>query len=467
MKHSTSLKFLDTYSYERYNNFDNLETRSRFYPLQVPLAGSPIMYPCKELTSGTEAERFIAELAYYTQGILRCEPQNPYFYHAAVPSARGIHPCDCYYLIFSEKWLALRYNKLFNAFELCRVCDEKDISFSPEKERVYVLVASDIWRLGAFYGAFSYVLSMIDAGHIIAQLMLIAEKFGCSVSRCDSVYTEEYGMVFGIDISELIPVSIISIDIPGSLEIAFTSPSEYQPHNRIVSYSNDVGRFSFLSDVLDRVKTCCKNNQNTFMPCGGLRLISDGAIIGNLYRVFKERSSGQSSLGTFSLTPQLLISEVEQIARDIYATVESLGNDIISNIRIFVNDAAIEDGIPDKKNGIHLFSEIEPSEFIHDSHTMLNVASMSFIVITTFDRDRYLDKYDDLAIGRIYTDAGAIMHLVSLCLTEKGFFTRPLKNINEKYIEGLPFMADNERVSYMLIAGCDNTYSVKLPYSEI
>ncbi|MBQ6836345.1 MAG: hypothetical protein IJO47_04765, partial [Clostridia bacterium] len=384
-----------------------------------------------------------------------------------VPSARGIHPCDCYYLIFSEKWLVLRYNKLFNAFELCCVCNEKEISFSPEKEIVYVLVVSDIWRLGAFYGAFSYVLSMLDAGHIISQLMLIGEKFGCSVSRCDSVYTEEYGKVFGIDISELIPVSIISIDIPGSLESTFTSPSEYQPHSRIVSYSNDVGRFSFLCDVLDRVKTCCKNKQNTFMPCGRPRLISDGAITNDLYRAFKERSSGQSSLGTFSLMPQLLISKVEQIARDIYATVESLGDDIISNIRIFVNDAAIEDGIPDKKNGIRLFSEIEPSEFIHDSHTMLNVASMSFIVITTFDCDRYLDKYGDLAIGRIYTDAGAIMHLVSLCLTEKGFFTRPLKNINEKYIEGLPFMEDNERVSYMLIAGCENTYSVKLPYSEI
>ena len=41
MKYSTSIKFIDTYSYDRYDNFDDLETRSRFYPLQVPMRTDP------------------------------------------------------------------------------------------------------------------------------------------------------------------------------------------------------------------------------------------------------------------------------------------------------------------------------------------------------------------------------------------------------------------------------------------
>ena len=467
MKYSTSIKFIDTYSYDRYDNFDDLETRSRFYPLQVPMRNETETYPCSELSAGNEAEKFLAELAYYTQGILRCEPQNPYFYHAAVPSARGIHPCDCYYLVYSGKWIVLRYSKLSNSFEFCRECRDEEFPFMPDQKRAYILIAADIWRLAAFYGAFSYVLSMIDAGHIIAQQMLIAEKYGCCAERCDTVCTEGYGKLFGIDISELIPAAMLSIELPGSLEGAFSIPEGNSECERALSYSEDVARFSLLNEVRRKVNEACCEKGTVFTPCAKAGIMSSGVPEADIYSLFRKRSSGQSSIGTFSMDTRISAEDMIRIADDIRSTVSTFGSDIMTGVTLFVNDSLTDSIDLSGREDIHLFSETEPEKFIHDSHSMLDIASMPFIAVTTFELEKYMGKYGDLAVSRIYSDAGIVMQAVSLCLTKEGLFTRPLKNINERYIESLPFMAEGGRVSYMLIAGSENVYSIKIPFSKI
>ncbi len=491
MIYNQYVEFINKLSYERYENFDNLDHDTDVFPIMTQIDNEAFLnLNIKELKQFGLGETFplihhefdfkdslhcLSTVSYYTNAILRFEPQNPYFYHCAVPSAKGIHPCECYYIIkINDNFQLMRFNTAFFGMELIKskvdeIILEKIIGDKLNEQDILVIIASDIFRLAKYYGSFSFVLSALDAGHIAAQLGMVASRGVQSISSYYHINIKEIADIMDVDYMEIHPELLMHIRLNDSCKkIKIEEKLPCKPRKSFFSdnirkldtivYINDL----LVSDSINRPSMCKKQKNEyiiTNVKVTDFRVKDFNTAIYN-------RTSAQNILGTFSL--ESYISEVvfEKIVHEICKYMKDVCLEKSIKIYCFINN------VVNYKRGWYVFEEgiakllnnnsTDMSEFLHDSHEFFSIETMPIVIFFSGNIKDFYVKFGMNATKIIYINSAEACQGCSLAFSRYQYFARPFKNLNECYVEACLNCKPEERITYMLAIGKNNISSIDL-----
>ena len=140
-------------------------------------AGSSPDVPCRRVQA----------LLYNALGIVRREPSNPYNDHRAFPSPRCLFPTHAY-LLCARTGRAFLYNPMAHALETpdgfsAQGADSPEQSWSARAGGV-VAVVSRYTRIPAYYRDLRYTLAVLEAGHALYNLALVAAALQVPARVC-------------------------------------------------------------------------------------------------------------------------------------------------------------------------------------------------------------------------------------------------------------------------------------------
>src|SRR5699024_4450155 len=174
------------------------------------------------------------------------------------------------------------------------------------------------------------------------------------------------------------------------------------------------------------------------------------------------RTSDQSPQGFFGKMLSKNQEEINRIidfttvclkttARDDYFQVLLIANDNEGDENAFIisNDHASEYG--------HL-SDLDKQNMLKEGHDHFELNGCKYIIYTMISKE--LTQRPSSTNYAIIKSA-EIIHSLALYLTEQTYVTRPMKNIDERYIENY-FQLEDRLISYMLIAGKQNHRNLQL-----
>ena len=299
---------LDILSYGRYELPNDRSSNAYINPVITPVKGcdrrrlrasgdffNQRMFPLLEKADDKEYSLEKAQdiLMLGTEGITKYEFDSPYRFHRPVPSARGMHPCELYSIRANG---VERYNPSDNSYdELFKGKDEDSNCFS-------IVIAADDYRLGKFYGDFSYVLCALDAGHIIGNVIVLANKLGYEVEVDYSKAVDPVGESFDSFFREqdLIVYGTLIVKKRGekyysplsSKEIKVTRETDYKGYTKKMKYRNELIGLKELNEdnlVPDRISGKALSKKS---------VIKEDETIG---KILVNRTSAHSHIGLMSI----------------------------------------------------------------------------------------------------------------------------------------------------------------------
>lgn len=470
------IELLDLVSYNRYALENKRDDVTYVYPVITPLDGldseglnpnygffDESMFPL--IGSSTEADRSIGEIRDLiilgTHGITKYEYDSPYKFHRPVPSARGFHPCELY--ILSDGGVK-RFNPVENAYDILA-----SVPGQPEPDEFQILVVADDWRLGKYYGNFAYVLSALDAGHIIGQISVLASKLGFYSQVSYDVSKELKDTPCMKYFKELGLVVFAGVKVRKDKNFGSESYSFPVRGNRRISYKELIKKLSLRNEIVEFRELDGKNpgTKRSFDLADYPDRLDEisGKSIG---RVLKERTSAHSHIGLMSMDESAGLSDkIDRMEKELARYFKYSGIDKYINIYMYLNAADGEYGRAYYRydSGLNCFVKAADADdavaewyrIIHDNHEFLNVESIPMVFFSSAKTDVIREEYGNGLIDVMYMFSGEIAQILCLLMTGFDFFCRPIKNINEDKIED-KLRIDNtvERITYAALAGKAN-----------
>lgn len=367
-------------------------------------------------------------------GYTRYEPTNPYVFHKVVPSARNVHTNEAYLVCCGN---ICRYNCKTNSFEF--VCYD-----GREADSFRLVVVAELWRIMKFYGEFGMVLPLLDAGHILAQLKMDLEQVDITRGRIryGAKDAEEYERL------GLSPQSqFISMEIDFSADIQLPHvPIVESSCWRAINYDKEVSSYEI---------------SRLFLPYEAgfaeMPLIFDNEALGPFVNS-QDRESAHNFIGICSLVEQVSQTWILECAYRLCKNIQHYMN-YATEYKVYIlyrttegeRLLTIERGVASQPREWI----IDRNRLLHDAQHMIDMGSMPVVVYVSYHYDRSRSEKEN--IYRAHIGASEIIHYISLAGTERGFFTRPMRNFEDAYLESALKASLGERFMYSLIMGKSNT----------
>jgi nitroreductase len=141
--------------------------------------------------------RVLLEWAYGYRG----GPSGPHGRRRRAPSAGALYPTEVLLLACIEgRWRVLHYDFRRGEAHVLAGAEAEPLasSLELEEERIGVLLSTVLWRSAQRYGARCYLYSLLDAGHVAANLWLAGVHFGCPVQRVARPLAREHESRLGL-----------------------------------------------------------------------------------------------------------------------------------------------------------------------------------------------------------------------------------------------------------------------------
>ena len=388
-----------------------------------------------------------------TFSLIKYEIDNPYVFHKVVPSARNIHPNECYLVYLGN---ILRFNPKSNRLQY--------VSYNSKyKDHIYICVVSELWRIMKFYGQIGLALSLLDAGHILGNLKILMDYANLGESEVYTSFNKgelikdlslcEKSMFLNyiIDLGKYAPKDCnFKID----LKISATRSINYA--EEVASYNN-IAEFIFKSNnssIFESHKITNKELE-----------LKEKLDLKKIIDVMPLRQSAHSNLGTFS-TLNCLDS---QCIREIINSTMILVNRYVNKSHRFkiyflfkgkatgeiksyvIQNRAIYE-LPSK--------DIELHKVLHDSHNTINIESCPVVSFVSYET-----KVEDEgeAIYTSHIGASEISQYISNIVAKHGLFARPMKNFDDSYLQFVANIPkDKEQIMYLTMIGRSNCINYRL-----
>lgn len=364
----------------------------------------------------------------------RYEPTNPYAFHKRVPAARNVHTNEAYLVCGGN---ICRYNCKKDMFECVGYCQN-------EHRNNRLIVVAELWRIMKFYGEFGLVLPLLDAGHILAQLKMDLEFAG--FIEADILYgarnPEEYQWLGLSSQSNLI-----------TLEVNLNRLVSYQPeklinqtYHRSMNYDAEVSSYEASQQLLSHEQNFherkLRYDTNSLKP----------------FTNTQKRESAHNYIGICSMVEtvdeEIATGYIKQLADYMNHYMED-----VSRYRVYMLYTTetgqymvrIDRGEISKASEI----SIDKSQLLHDTTRMIDMDSMPIAVYISYLYDQELSEEEN--IYNAHLGAAEIAHYFLLNGTEDGFFGRPMRNLEDTYLEEVLQADSQERFMYSLIMGQANS----------
>ncbi len=375
----------------------------------------------------------ISEVVREVYRFTRFEPTNPYVFHKSVPAARNIHANEAYLVIDGD---VIRYNPKSDLFEYVRY--DKNLS-----GQLRIISVAELWRVMKFYGEFGMVLPLMDAGHLIAQLKIELDHNGISDGIVSYGICEE-------KMYEYLGLSRASHQI--SFCIEFSKVEERKKTNetlteckRSMNYDAEVSQY----EIAKRLLTC---NQKKYVE--PLRWEE---VKKPITQDAEFRESAHNFIGICSLVESMEQSSIDQCSDMVrnYLKRYVLKDDRFLIRMIFRTPKGDfvrtidQDGYEDS-----MLYRLDKNRLLHDTNRMIDMESMPVSVYISYRYDKTLSLQDNVVLSHI--KAAQISHYFLLCAPQYGFFGRPMRNLEDTYLEEL-FHSKDEIYMYSVILGKANS----------
>ena len=366
-------------------------------------------------------------------GYSRYEPTNPYGFHKRVPAARNIHANEAFLI---RDGMISRYNCKRDAFER--------VGFSPEeKGRCRIVVAAELWRLMKYYGEFGLVLPLLDAGHILADLkteLEAAERTEVKI-RYGAAEQDEYAR---LGMSPKCHMTTLEADLGNVFSIK--GPESSRRFRRIMNYDEEVSVYDAAKQLLA--------SENGFRS----RKLRMDRRQPEPFAETGERESAHNHIGVCSLERTIPEERAKRYLEELETYMNHYMDDT-DRFRVHMLYTTKEGQrlrrIEGGKAGKAETTAIEKGRLLHDTARMIDMESMPVILYISYLYDEALTEQENIYNAHI--GAAEICHWFSLNGCADGYFARPMRNLNDAYLEETLRTQKGERFIYSLIMGKANT----------
>lgn len=367
-------------------------------------------------------------------GYSRYEPTNPYGFHKRVPAARNVHTNEAF-LVWDGR--ISRYNCKRDVFERVGFCPE-------ETGRIRLIAAAELWRIMKFYGEFGLVLPLLDAGHILAELKKELEAAGRTDAEIlyGARKPEDYERLGMSPKSNLIT---LEVDLGEGFFPGLTRESRRQ-YSRVMNYDEEVSAYEAAEWILPYEEGFSRR-----------KLVSDSQAV-NPFEGTEKRESAHNHIGVCSLERTIPEETAKAYLRQLEAYMNHYMEDagryrvhMLYTTREGQRLQRIEDG----KGGTAEPAGIDKGQLLYDTVRMIDMESMPVIVYISYLYDEALTEKENIYNAHI--GAAEICHWFLLNGCRDGYFGRPMRNLNDAYVEKAFNAKKGERFMYSLILGKANT----------
>lgn len=367
-------------------------------------------------------------------GYSRYEPTNPYGFHKRVPAARNVHTNEAF-LIWDGR--VSRYNCKRDVFERVGFCPE-------ETGRIRLVTAAELWRIMKFYGEFGLVLPLLDAGHILAELKTELEAAGRTDAEIlyGAAKTEDYGRLGMSPKSTLIT---LEVDLGKGVFPALTQEN-CRRYSRVMNYDEEVSAYEAAGWILLHEKGFRRR-----------KVASDRRLL-KPFAETEKRESAHNHIGVCSLEKNITKEKAEKYLKQLEAYMNHYMEDAYRyrvHMLYTTEEGQYLQRIEGENAGKAEPADIDKGQLLYDTVRMIDMESMPVIVYISYLYDEQLTEKENIYNAHI--GAAEICHWFLLNGCGDGYFGRPMRNLNDAYIEKAFGAKDGERFMYSLILGRANT----------
>lgn len=367
-------------------------------------------------------------------GYSRYEPTNPYGFHKRVPAARNVHANEVF-LVWDGR--ISRYNCKGNVFER--------VGFSEtERGKCRLVVAAELWRLMKYYGEFGLMLPLLDAGHILAELKTELEAAGRTGAeiRYGAAEKTEYDL---LGLSPKCHMITLEADL-GSGYFPAEGTEDNRRYRRVMNYDEEVSSYEAAGWILPQGKGFRRRK----VTCDGTRMIP--------FTETERRESAHNHIGVCSLEKTITEATAERYLKQLEAYMSHYMEDAYRyrvHMLYTTKDGQRLRRIEGEKAGHEEPADIDKGQLLYDTVRMIDMESMPVVVYISYLYDEQLTEKENIYNAHI--GAAEICHWFLLCGCADGYFGRPMRNLNDAYVEKAFGARDGERFVYSLILGKANT----------
>lgn len=367
-------------------------------------------------------------------GYSRYEPTNPYAFHKRVPAARNVHTNEAYLICDGN---VCRYNCKKDIFESIRYCSE-------EKGNTRLVVVAELWRIMKFYGEFGLVLPLLDVGHILALLKMELEAAG--FTDAEILYgAEDDGEYENLGLSP--KSNLITLEIKLDKVAACRAGAIIAGFSRrTMNYDTEVSAYEVADKILPFEKGFHRR-----------KMVYDRNALSPFKEVHK-RESAHNRIGICSLEETVPEETASGYIRQLEAYMNHYMEDV-NRYKVYMLYTTPEGQRMMQIVGGRISEAtdvtIEKGRLLHDTERMIDMESMPLITYVSYIYDDSLSEKENIYNAHI--GAAEIIHYFMLNAPVDGYFERPMRNLEDVYLEKTFATDEDEHFMYSVIVGKANS----------
>lgn len=437
----------------------------------------------------------VGALLAYSLGLLRRELLHHYNNHRAVPSPRCLYPSDLYLWLPGGEDLSeglYHYLPAEHALELVRPGGrawlEASLGARLEGVEAVALPSLEFWRVCYRYGEFGYRLCMLEAGHLVGNLLLLGGALGWEGQVRYQFVDEWLHEALGLTRGELCAGAVLlGRRLPEALDSVQSPPRppSLEPLQGRRYASEEEKALQQLARLWAAAQASHMQGPGEFRRPGPPQGVGSGphrhlAGVEGLYtrslaQALYERNSGFSQNGLAPLPvplPGRLVREA------LVAGLSPYRHDSgpLPYARPFMDIHTVALRVEGLETGIHRFhpgtGEVQLFQSgvdafqLHKTYLVperVNVSAHGLVWFLSADVEAAFARWGARAYRTLLMEAGLVTQWLSVCVSTKDVFARASLSYTELPVERmLGLTGGTSSVVYQLLTGTTRMYGMRL-----
>lgn len=419
-------KYLEDYSEKRYLSCDNQDIL-----ILEPFRKKNDFISRRKIANKFFQNKIIQQIIERTLAINRVDFLSRYHEHNDSPSARNLHSTE---LIFVYKEQAYYYDLFDQQMYFIGETQNDDLI----NEELYIIGIHSLKNLSRYYGEFSLYLSLLDGGHIFANLKNYLQR--------ENYQFEQTVEFRGSDLLRDIGIFDSGVFISFALKV-FTQVLNREPIFIERPTNKNLELYDYYSNTYHIKKLIEKYSIQKTKITWRIIEFKNCKVFEN--KIYKNRSSHHNMVGNYNKLEDYSSFSIFKVLTYLEEFKKNLFSDAVNfafikktkkGLKIFRNKERIEN------------IEGSMSLILNNDHDFFDLESYTTVFVSYGDRKKVLSN----GLISHFLSVGEVTQFVGGYAAENQYGFRPMKNHNDKYLKKILKLDSAEDIHYIGVL-CDET----------
>lgn len=447
-----------------------LTDRALSIPLDWNEAGilDRLTYPTAPAAApiGEQRWKALSALLYGAVGVLRFEPANTFNPHRGYPSARGLFPVHAYLLTEEH---ALRYDPVGH----CLQPVGQHRMHAPVPHGMAIALAGCFGTFPEAYGPLRYALTILEAGHALYNLVLLASALGFDpkvhLRFSDEALLARLALPRDGSFS---PVAIVSLG--AGLPNLVAPPLPDIPSERLAQPGADplteIERATWLDGahiMLSGTAASEAGGLASRQPVPSSRPLPpyQPRAPHSLGEVLYARNAGRGAAGLCGRGVPISVDVLSAAVTALRPPPLDLSSSARSpsGLRVFVaaeRTTGLDDGIYELAPARAELSLVRQGRYLEALQagftyppSAINIRSMNLVWLLAVDYPAVLERYGGRGLRLANLELGWLAQALGCAAAAEGLFARPVRSFREPVLDELLRLGPTEMIGYEVLCG--------------